>query len=106
VQGVTATYATGAKQSGEAAKPTDTGTADVLVVVGKDWDLLQHHLTAVAPVAPVTAHATTPGTSPSATSSTTVTVPPSTSTTVPVSERGFIPADPKTGGVLVGCPKS
>jgi hypothetical protein len=103
VQGVTAVYATGAKQSGEALRASDTTGADVLVVVGRDWDAL-HHRFAAPRRAPRTAGA-------SSTTTTTVgsgtTVPaPTTTTTLAAGDRRFIPVDPKTGGILVGCPKS
>jgi LCP family protein required for cell wall assembly len=90
VEGVTATYATGAKVAGQTIKESDTKGADVLIVVGRDWDSLHHHFTETAPKGSAT---TTPTT-------------PTTPTTVPgVVDRRFIPVDPKTGGVLVGCPK-
>lgn len=106
VQGVTAAYATAVKQSGQAVKASDTTGADVLVVVGRDWEDLPHHFTTRRP-----------GTSSSTSSSSTTTVVPdsttaptatstSTTTTIPTDERNYIPVDPKTGGILVGCPKS
>jgi LCP family protein required for cell wall assembly len=106
VQGITAVYATGAKQSGEAVKASDTTGADVLVVVGRDWNDLPHHFASPRPV-PTTSTSTTTV----ATGSTTATTPnsattttTSTSTTLPTDERPFIPVDPRTGGILVGCP--
>jgi LCP family protein required for cell wall assembly len=95
VKGVTVTYATGAKQSGQALKATDTLGAEVLVVVGRDWDSLEHHF----------AKAVTTTTKPTHTSTTA----PSATTTTTVSggaDSRFLPVDPKTHGVLVGCPKT
>jgi LCP family protein required for cell wall assembly len=93
-QGVTAVYATGARDFGQSPKAADTLGGDVLVVVGRDWNSLQHHLRNL------------PGTRPLArapVASASITVPrPTTTTTV---DSRFIPVDPKTGGVLVGCPK-
>ena len=95
VKGVTVTYATGAKRSSRAVKAADTFGADVLVVVGRDWDSLLHHL----PKAAVT---TTTNAGP-----TTTTAPSATTTTVSGGAGSrFLPVDPKTHGVLVGCPKS
>jgi LCP family protein required for cell wall assembly len=103
VQGVTAAFGTGAKQSGQALKASDTTDADVLVVVGRDWNTLHHHFAARWSATSV----------PRASSSTTTTVAsrsaspaPTTTTTLPTADRQFIPVDPKTGGTLVGCPKS
>jgi LCP family protein required for cell wall assembly len=100
VQGVTATYATGATQSGQALKTSDTTGADVLVVVGRDWNSLQHHfatLRSTTSIPRTTPKTVVPGS----------TVPaPTTTTTLPLDERQFIPVDPRTGGILVGCPKS
>jgi LCP family protein required for cell wall assembly len=86
VEGVTATYRTGAKVSGQTVKASDTGSADVLVVVGRDWNALRHHFSvAGATHTPTSAGTPTPTTS----------------------EGGkFVPVDPRTGGVLVGCPTS
>ena len=44
-KGVTAVYATGAKDFASAATKADTLGADILVVVGRDWKTLTHHLT-------------------------------------------------------------
>ncbi len=92
-QGVTAVYATGATQSGQAASATDTAGADVLVVVGRDWDTLRRHMsdpgTSSAPTTVATSTSTGAGT---------------TATTIANSSRNYTPVDPKTGGVLVGCP--
>ena len=95
-KGVTAVYATGAKDFGSAAAKADTLGADILVVVGRDWKTLTRHLTnlpGTKRVTPVTSSTTT---------TTTTKPPPTTTSTV---DRRFIPVDPKTGGVLVGCPK-
>jgi LCP family protein required for cell wall assembly len=97
ISGVTATYATGAKKSGQAVKASDTGTADVLVVVGRDWDALTHHFSkpAAKGVTTTTKATGTPVITPTSTTSTTLGV-----------DRRFVPVDPKTGGVLVGCPST
>jgi hypothetical protein len=88
-KGVTITYATAAKVSGEAVKVADTLGGDVLVVVGRDWPALHHHLTDLVP------------------KPTTSTVAGATTTTTTVRvDSPFVPVDPKTGGVLVGCPKA
>ncbi|MDQ1477787.1 MAG: hypothetical protein QOE62_3016 [Actinomycetota bacterium] len=88
-EGVTATYRTGAQVSGQVVKSSDTGSADVLVVVGRDWNALRHHFSASggsgAPVPTTTATPTT---------------------TTSGGDGEFVPVDPKTGGVLVGCPAS
>ena len=90
-QGFTAAYATGAKDYRQATAAADTLGSDVLIIVGRDWSTLQHHLTGL------------PGQTKTSSPTTTTTVPTATSTTN-VDTR-YIPVDPKTGGVLVGCPK-
>jgi LCP family protein required for cell wall assembly len=89
-EGVTVVYATGAKAFGEATAPADTLGGDVLVVVGRDWTALTHHLSGL------------PGTEPTppAHPTTSTTRAPTTSTTI----DGYRSVDPKTGGLLVGCP--
>jgi LCP family protein required for cell wall assembly len=99
VPGVTVTYATGAHVSGEATRAADLGGADVLVVVGSDWNTLQHHLGRLG------RRNGTAGSTPERTPATTISAP-TTTTPRPKVDRGFEPVDPKTGGVLVGCPKS
>jgi LCP family protein required for cell wall assembly len=100
VQGITAAYATGAKQSGEAVKASDTTGADVLVVVGRDWNDLPHHFASRRTGSTTPRSTTTTVAAPGSTAPSTTT----TSTTLPLDERSFIPTDPKTGGILVGCP--
>jgi polyisoprenyl-teichoic acid--peptidoglycan teichoic acid transferase len=100
VEGVTATYETGAKVSGQAAKASDTGSADVLVVVGRDWDQLEHHFAVRAKVPTTTGGSGGSGSSKSATPTS------AASTTTGGVSSPYVPVDPKTGGVLVGCPKS
>ncbi len=89
-EGVTVVYATGAKAFGEAQAPADTLGSDVLVIVGRDWTTLTHHLSGL------------PGTGPTrpAHRATSTTQAPTTSTSI----NPFRPVDPKTGGLLVGCP--
>jgi len=90
-EGVTVVYATGAKAFGEATAPADTLGGDVLVIVGRDWTTLTHHLSGLPGTRPTQpAHPTTTSTTPA----------PPTSTTL----NRFRPVDPKTGGLLVGCP--
>ncbi len=72
-------------------KAADTLGADVLVVVGRDWDSLPHHLAGF----PTTSR--TQGTKPTSTT-------PGTSIAPSVSE--YEPVDPITHGTLVGCPKT
>jgi LCP family protein required for cell wall assembly len=98
VKGVTAAYATAAEQSGQVVKAADALGADVLVVVGRDWDSLQHHLTSY----PTTSRPPATTTSTQPTSTTTAT--PGTSIAPALSE--YEPVDPKTHGTLVGCPKT
>jgi LCP family protein required for cell wall assembly len=96
VKGVTVTYATGAIPSGEVLKAADTLGADVIVVVGRDWHSLLHHFTKAAVTITTNAGPTTT-TAPSATTTTTV---------GGAADSRFLPVDPKTHGVLVGCPKT
>ena len=91
-QGVTVVYATGAKTFGQATAPADTLGGDVLVIVGRDWNTLTHHLTGLPGQKPTPTSTTTHPTTTTAASTTTTTI-----------DR-FLPVDPKTGGVLVGCP--
>jgi LCP family protein required for cell wall assembly len=88
-KGPTVAYATGAQQSGAA---TTSPGADVVVIVGRDWGTLQHHLASL----PSTAAAKHPHT--------TTPPPAGPATTVPAYNRRFIPVNPKTGLILVGCP--
>jgi len=93
-KGVTAVYATGVTKFGQSPNAADTLGGDVLIVVGRDWKSLTHHLTNL----PGTRHvalgpvASKPARQPL----------PATTTTV---DWRFIPVNPKGGGVLVGCPK-
>jgi len=96
IQGVTVVYATGAHQFGQATAPGSTLGGDVLVVVGRDWNRLQHHLAGL-PGGP-------PTTRPRTTTPTTTTTLPSTTTTVAGYDQRYLPVNPKTGGTLVGCP--
>jgi LCP family protein required for cell wall assembly len=103
VQGVTAAYATGARQSGEALKASDTTGADVLVVVGRDWNTLSHHFATPSPTTTVTGVTTTTIVAAGSTAAPATTT---TTTTIPQYEKDYVPVDPKTGGILVGCPKT
>jgi LCP family protein required for cell wall assembly len=90
-QGATVLYATGARHLGQSPSTSDTLGGDVLVIVGRDWNSLRHHLTGLtSSPTPTNPHVTTGTTQP-------------TITTTSV-DRRYIPVDPKTGGVLVGCP--
>jgi LCP family protein required for cell wall assembly len=88
-QAATVLYATGATT----IHPTTTSTqvGDVLVIVGADWNTLQHHLTNL------------PGTQPATTTHTAGTTQAPTTTTVAADPR-YLPINPKTHGILVGCP--
>jgi LCP family protein required for cell wall assembly len=99
-QGLAVVSALGSPNAAEAGPEDELGDADVLVIVGRDWDDLAAPIkesagTTAAPTtrpqAPTTAASTT-------TSTTTTTSPPSPSDTAAV------PVDPETGGPLVGCP--
>ena len=90
-QGATVLYATGARHLGQSPSASDTLGADVLVIVGRDWNTLQHHLTGLTSTPTTTKTHETVTTQPS----------PFTPTSV---DRRYTPVDPKTGGVLVGCP--
>ena len=90
-QGATVLFATDAKVIGQATTATGTLGADVLVVVGSDWNTLQHHLTNL------------PGTHASTGTAVTTTRQSPTTTTAGIDTR-YLPVNPKTGGVLVGCP--
>jgi hypothetical protein len=92
--GLTTFLATGPAHLGEALSARDTLGADVLVVIGRDWDKLQHKFTVAVRASP---RSTAPG-SPTTAATTTTTTRPNT-----VDTR-FLPVDPKTGGPLVGCP--
>jgi LCP family protein required for cell wall assembly len=89
-EGVTVVYATGAKKFGEATVPADTLGGDVLVIVGRDWTTLRHHLTDLPGTQ--TTQPGDPGTS--------TTQLPTTSTTI----SHFQSVDPNTGALLIGCP--
>jgi LCP family protein required for cell wall assembly len=75
----------------------NTLNADVLVIVGKDYNTLQRTLGPASTVAGGSVPTTTTTVAAPTTTTTTVT-PPSTA------DPRFVPADPKTGGPLVGCP--
>jgi LCP family protein required for cell wall assembly len=87
-QGITVAFAAGTAHLTQALTTANTHGADVLVIVGRDWNALHHNLTAL----PGTHHPTTK------------TQTPTTTTTTPTVDTRFIPTNPKTGGVLVGCP--
>jgi polyisoprenyl-teichoic acid--peptidoglycan teichoic acid transferase len=93
-QGYTVLRAVGTLNLVGAISRQNTGDADVLVVVGKDYDTLQHQF---------------PGTTPSSTATgatSTTTTAPATTTTTTVPQSSFdprmVPVDSK-GGPLVGC---
>jgi LCP family protein required for cell wall assembly len=96
--GVTAVVATGSTHISESLSAKDTLGGDVLIIVGRDWDKLHHNF-------PTPTTTTQPGgvaAPTSTTASTTTTSVPKTTTTL----NPFLPVDPKTGGPLVGCPKT
>ena len=109
-EGLAVVTALGTPSAAEAAPTDDLGGANVLVIVGRDWDTL---------AAPVKTGDATPTTARggSATKSTTTIAPASTTTvttappTTPPptqppspSATAVVPVDPETGGTLVGCP--
>jgi LCP family protein required for cell wall assembly len=102
VQGITVEYATGAKHAGQAVKASDTAGVDVLVVVGRDWDGLAHHFPSPRSTTTVPQSSSTTTVVPGSTAPVTTT----TSTTLPAYEQNYVPVDPRTGGILVGCPKT
>jgi LCP family protein required for cell wall assembly len=81
----------------EANSRADTLNADVLVVIGADYDTLPHAFPGAPGVTtPTTAAAPQNTTS---TTSTTVALPPPATP-----DSRYVPLDPKTHGPLVGCP--
>jgi LytR cell envelope-related transcriptional attenuator len=76
------------------ARAGEAGGADVVVIVGRDWDSLP----ALAKQPPDPNASTTGTTAPPVATTTTTTIPPSPDATATV------PVDPTTGGPLVGCP--
>jgi LCP family protein required for cell wall assembly len=92
LKAVTAASALGTDNAVE-ARAGEVTNADVVVIVGRDWEGL------VAPVKqPPDPTATTSSTAAAAPTTTTTTTPPSPDATATV------PVDPTTGGPLVGCP--
>ena len=91
-QGLTAVLATGAKAFGQSPTSADTRGADVLIVVGRDWNALSHQPTNLR------------GPRRTPTPQPTGTTQAATTTTSTAVDRRFTPVDPKTSGVLVGCP--
>jgi LCP family protein required for cell wall assembly len=81
----------------EASSRENTLDSDVLLIIGTDYDRLEHRF----PGAPST-------TAPATTSSPPPTAAPSTTTTTAMPattvDTRFVPVDPETGGPLVGCP--
>jgi LCP family protein required for cell wall assembly len=107
LDGYSVGLATGSSNVVDGLTRKDTQDADVLVIVGKDWDKLQHNFNYAISKSrkKKTSSSTTPtsatsGSTPStpSTSSTTTTTQPS----VTVDTR-FVPVNHKTGGPLVGC---
>jgi LCP family protein required for cell wall assembly len=99
--GFTAAYGIGTQNIVEAASAKDALDADVLVIVGRDYDLLPHNFGGV----PRTSNTTTSGPAPTAAVAPTTIARTTTTTTFRVTvDTRFVPVDPKTGGPLVGCP--
>ncbi len=99
--GVTAANALGTINVVEAISRRNTLDADVLVIIGKDYEYLGR------PFMNTNTSTSAPGVT--ATTTTTVTTVPQTSTTPTTTPQSnvdtrFVPVDPKTGGPLVGCP--
>jgi LCP family protein required for cell wall assembly len=108
IRGVTVVYATGAHQFGQATAAAGTLGGDVLIVVGRDWNTLRHHLAGL-PGGPPTTRPTTTTPPTTGTRARTTTTPATTTrspttTTVAGSDPRYLPVNPKTGGILVGCP--
>jgi LCP family protein required for cell wall assembly len=97
-EGYTVLRAAGTLNLVAAISRENTLNADVLVIVGKDWDSLQHHFPGTATPGSSGTGPTTTSTAPASTTTTTL----HQSTTV---DTRMVPVDPATGGPLVGCPK-
>ncbi|HEX5095716.1 MAG TPA: LCP family protein [Acidimicrobiia bacterium] len=101
--------ALGAPSAAEAGPDDELGGADVLVIVGRDWDALAAPVKEGAAAPSTEAPTTGPsGTTTAPATTTTVTTappttPPSTQPPSP-SATAVVPVDPETGGTLVGCP--
>jgi hypothetical protein len=95
----------GSPAASEAQVGDDLRGADVLVIVGRDWDQLSGPIKQSSgtkkDATPTTHQRTT-----TAPASTTSNAPTTTTTIKPPSPQNtaVVPVDPKTGGTLVGCP--
>jgi LCP family protein required for cell wall assembly len=108
LEGYSVALAAGVTHFVNAKTRTDALDADVLVIVGRDWDSLPHNFRyAVSAPRSTTSlpHASTT-TSVTGATRTTATGASTTTTTIarPTVDRRLVPVDPKTGGPLVGCP--
>jgi hypothetical protein len=77
------------------ARPGEVKNADLVIIVGKDWDTLVARAKIPPDASATTSPAPASSSAPVATTTTTVTSPAATA---------VVPVDPKTGGPLVGCP--
>lgn len=85
----------------EAASRENTVNADALIVVGNDYDSLQHAFPGQAPTtSPTAGNAPASSTTASTSTTTTTVVPPETYNPL------LVPVDPKNGAQLTGCPSS
>jgi len=91
--GVTVVYATGAQHFGQSPTTADTLGGDVLVIVGRDWT--PSNITSP----------TSPHTADDSTASNDDHDPRADHDRDDLRPR-FMPVNPKTGGILVGCPTS
>jgi LCP family protein required for cell wall assembly len=97
LEGYTVGLASGTANVVPALTRRDTLDADVLVIVGRDWDRLHHNFDYA-----VSRSRTTTTTQP--TGSTPAHHAATTTTTIPVTvDTRFVPVNRKTGGPLVGC---
>jgi LCP family protein required for cell wall assembly len=94
-EGVTVVVATGAPVARQVHSRAETSGADVVVVVGRDWNRLTHAYGSM--IGAQHRHAGSSGSSGT-------TAPPGPTTTTTTVDPRFIPVDPRTGKVLVGCP--
>jgi LCP family protein required for cell wall assembly len=105
-EGLAVVTALGSPAASEAQVGDDLRGADVLVIVGRDWDQLEGPIKQTSPGTTNATTTTRHRTTTSAPASTTSNAPTTTTTIKPPSPQNtaVVPVDPKTGGTLVGCP--
>jgi LCP family protein required for cell wall assembly len=99
-EAVTVAIALGTLNMVPAISRENTLGADVLVIVGRDYDALRHEFPVPADVSTTSSSSTTTSAPAIGSSSTTT----STAVPQPTVDTRFVPVDPETGGPLVGCP--